>query len=55
MAKSFPPKSGGNSKPLKVVENATVTSGNGGIKASLAVKKAGTKDSPGKEKVNSAS
>lgn len=47
---SFPPKSGGNSQPLKVVESATVTTGNGGLKKSLQIKKAGTKDTPGVDK-----
>lgn len=46
----FPPKQGGNSKPLKVVDTATVTTGKGGIPASLKIKAAGTKDAPGVEK-----
>lgn len=47
---SFPPKSGGNSKSLKVAENATITTGNGGIPASLKIKNAGTVNAPGLEK-----
>jgi len=47
---TFPPKKGGNTAPLKVVDNATVTTGNGGIKASLKVKAAGTVNSPGLDK-----
>lgn len=47
---TFPPKSGGNSKPLKVVEGATVTTGNGGLKASLKLKNASIKNSPVAEK-----
>jgi hypothetical protein len=51
----FPPLHGGNAKPLKVVDNATITTGKGGIKSSLRVKKAGTRPSPGVEKTNAAS
>lgn len=54
---SFPPANGNQSKTktIPIVENATISTGSGGLKSSIQIKNAGIKPSPGIEKVNSAS
>lgn len=52
----FPPKKGGNTAPIKVVNNvSTISTGSGGLSVSKALKNANITPSPGIEKVNSAS
>jgi hypothetical protein len=53
---AFPPKTASSTpKTIPVVETPAFSTGSGGLKSSIALKNAGTKPSPGIEKVNSAS
>lgn len=54
---SFPPSTNNQSKSktIPVVRSATISTGSGGLASSIKMKNAGTKPSPGIEKVNSAS
>lgn len=56
---TFPPKKAGRSNPPAPAqvkgERGPISTGNGGIPASLKIKAAGSFYAPGKEKINSAS
>ena len=47
---TFPPKGASKNAPVPTTETPAVSTGKGGIPASLKIKAAGTKNAPGKEK-----
>jgi hypothetical protein len=47
---SFPPANAKKNAPVPVTESGAVSTGSGGIPASLKIKAAGTKNSPGVER-----